>query len=142
LTSLSRWCYQDRLHTQQRLTAIRLSARSEEALTGSLTLVTTVLVPGSVALLHSHAAAALVLAQNIGSAHSKTTGPSSSITVPAGGVATVLSLPVANAFATPTAVMANRNRSESNPGEAAAFNIKSAAPTPGQVNQASRAGLV
>ena len=126
----------------QRLAAIRLSARTEDTLTGSLTLVTTVLVLGLVALLHSHAAAALVLAQNIDSAQSKTTGPCLSITVPAGGVATVLSFTVSNAFTTPTAVMANRNRPESNPGEAAAFNIKSAAPTPGQVNQASRAGLV
>ncbi len=140
MTSLSRWCYQDRLHTQQRLAAIRLSARTEEALTGSLTLVTTVLVPGSVALLHSHAAAALVLARNIGSAQSKTTGPSSSITVAAGGVAAVLSFTVANAFATPTPVMANRL--DSHPGEAAAFHVELAGLTAAQVTQGSKARLV
>ena len=140
MTSLSRWCYQDRLHTQQRLTAIRLSARSEEALTGSLTLVTTALVLGLVALLHSHAAAALVLAQNIGSAQSKTTGPSWSLTVPAGGVAAVLSFTVSNAFTTPTAVMVNRL--DSHPGEAAAFHVELAPLTAAQVNRASEARLV
>ena len=122
------------------MAAIRLSARTEEALTGSLTLVTTVLVPGSVALLHSHAAAALVLAQNIGSAQSKTTGPSSSITVPADGVATVLSFTVSNAFTTPTAVMVNRL--DSHPGEAAAFHVELAPLTAAQVNRASEARLV
>ena len=140
MTRRSRWCYQDRLHTQQRLAAIRLSARTEEALTGSLTLVTTVLVPGSVALLHSHAAAALVLAQNIDSAQSKTTGPCLSITVPAGGVATVLSFTVSNAFTPPTAVMVNRL--DSHPGEAAAFHVELATLTAAQVNQASEARLV
>ena len=140
MTSLSRRCYHDRLHIQQRLAAIRLSARTEEALTGSLTLVTTVLVPGSVALLHSHAAAALVLAQNIGSAQSKTTGPSSSITVAAGGVAAVLSFTVSNAFTTPTAVMVNRL--DSHPGEAAAFHVELAPLTAAQVNRASEARLV
>ena len=140
MTSLSRRCYHDRLHIQQRLAAIRLSARTEEALTGSLTLVTTVLVPGSVALLHSHAAAALVLARSIGCAQSKTTGPSSSITVAAGGVAAVLSFTVSNAFTTPTAVMVNRL--DSHPGEAAAFHVELAPLTAAQVNRASEARLV
>jgi len=107
-----------------------------------LALVTTLLTLGLVALLLSDMAVALILAQHIGGAQSKTTGTSLSITAPAGGVAAVLFLTVANAFTTLAAVMVNRNGPESNPGEAAAFNITPAAPTAGQVNQASRAGLV
>ncbi len=107
-----------------------------------LALVAALLALGLVALLLSDVAVALILAWHIGSAQSKTTGTSLSITASAGGVAAVLLLTVAIAFTTPTAVMANRNRPDSTPGETAAFNIKSAAPTAGQVNQASRAGLV
>ena len=104
-----------------------------------LALVTTLLALGLVALLLSDTAVALILAQHIGSAQSKTTGTSLSITARAGGVAAVLFLTVDIAFTTPTVVMANRNRPDSSPGETAAF--KSAAPTAGQVNQAFRAGL-
>jgi len=84
---------------------------------GRLTLVTTVLALGLVALLHSEAVSALVLARNIGSAQSKTTG-----TEPAGGVAAGFLLTACDAFTTPTAAMVNCNRPDSSPGETAAFN--------------------
>ena len=84
---------------------------------GRLTLVTTVLALGLVALLHSEAVSALVLARNIGCAQSKTTG-----TEPAGGVAAGFLLTACDAFTTPTAAMVNCNRPDSSPGETAAFN--------------------
>ena len=87
---------------------------------GRLTLVTTVLALGLVALLHSEAVSALVLARNIGSAQSKTTGIS--LYMPAGGVAAGSLLTACDAFTTPTAAMVNCNRPDSSPGETAAFN--------------------
>src|SRR6266581_4085420 len=67
---------------------IRSSARTEEAMKGNgrLTLVTTALALGLVALLHSDATATIAFVKNIGTANSGTT-TTTSVAVPAAGVA-------------------------------------------------------